>query len=153
MGNPAPANPATMTTDPSLVPDRSGLLADAALRAGLTRFIRGRVPVGEVEDIVQATLTEALASSGAPEESQFFEFAYDPTSFTIPADTATDVTLDNTGVVEHDITVDELDLRIYADPASSTTESVTAPAGTYTFYCSIPGHRDSGMEGTLTVEG
>jgi uncharacterized cupredoxin-like copper-binding protein len=81
------------------------------------------------------------------------EFAYDPGDFSIPADTATDVTLDNTGVVEHDITVDELDLKIYADPASSTTESVTAPAGTYTFYCSIPGHRDSGMEGTLTVEG
>lgn len=81
------------------------------------------------------------------------EFGYDPSSFTIPADTATDVTLENTGVVEHDITIDELDLKIYAAASSSTTESVTAPAGTYTFYCSIPGHRDSGMEGTLTVEG
>lgn len=81
------------------------------------------------------------------------EFEFDPADFSIPADTATDVTIDNQGVIEHDITVDELDLKVYAGPASTTTESVTAPAGTYTFYCSIPGHRDSGMEGTLTVGG
>jgi plastocyanin len=32
------------------------------------------------------------------------------------------------------------------------TLTLTLKAGTYTFYCSVPGHRDAGMKGTLTVK-
>jgi plastocyanin len=79
------------------------------------------------------------------------EFEFDPADVSIPADTATDITIDNQGVVEHDWTIDELDVEIYADPGESVTQSITAAAGTYEVYCSIPGHREAGMVGTLTV--
>lgn len=35
---------------------------------------------------------------------------------------------------------------------SSTSTTVELKSGTYTFYCTIPGHREGGMEGTLTVK-
>jgi mono/diheme cytochrome c family protein len=34
----------------------------------------------------------------------------------------------------------------------TSTIKVTVKAGKYTFYCSVPGHREGGMEGTLTVK-
>lgn len=102
----------------------------------------------------------ATADSAAPASSASgdgvtvvaSEFAFDPVDLTLPADEDVEVTLENAGVVEHDITVDELDLEIYAAASETVTETVNVAAGTYDFYCSIPGHRASGMEGTLTVE-
>jgi len=34
---------------------------------------------------------------------------------------------------------------------STTTTFVTLKRGVYHFYCSVPGHEDAGMSGTLTV--
>ena len=46
--------------------------------------------------------------------------------------------------------VDEVG-EIVKDGGTSTVEA-EVQAGEYTFYCSVPGHREGGMEGTLTVE-
>jgi DNA-directed RNA polymerase specialized sigma24 family protein len=43
-------------------------LANPALRASLSAFVRARVPVGEVDDIVQSALAEALAAERAPDD-------------------------------------------------------------------------------------
>jgi uncharacterized cupredoxin-like copper-binding protein len=33
-----------------------------------------------------------------------------------------------------------------------STVTATLSPGTYTFYCSVPGHEQAGMKGTLTVK-
>lgn len=97
---------------------------------------------------------EAAAENGGSSDGLTVvatEFAYDPVDFQIAADQDVELTLENAGVVEHDITVDELDLEVYANAGETVTETVNLAAGTYEYYCSIPGHRSSGMEGTMTV--
>jgi plastocyanin len=61
----------------------------------------------------------------------------------------------NESSVDHNIAlegggVDEVG-EIVKDGGTSTVEAEVQP-GEYTFYCSVPGHREGGMEGTLTVE-
>jgi plastocyanin len=97
---------------------------------------------------------DAAANSSGGVTIEATEFAFEPEDFSLPADQDTELTLVNKGVVEHDIVVEELDDRelVFANAGETVTETVSVPAGTYTYYCSIPGHRSAGMEGTLTVE-
>ena len=53
--------------------DRATLLASPELQAALRRFVRARAPASEVDDLVQATLTDALASESAPDEKDELE--------------------------------------------------------------------------------
>ncbi len=58
--------------------------------------------------------------------------------------------------MEHDFVVDELGIKEVLPPGGDPvmiTIPEDAKPGDYTFYCSVPGHRQAGMEGTLTIEG
>jgi DNA-directed RNA polymerase specialized sigma24 family protein len=50
--------------------DRGTLLAAPELRSALVRFLRGRVPEADVEDVVQATLADAFAAREAPTDAE-----------------------------------------------------------------------------------
>ncbi len=43
------------------------------------------------------------------------------------------------------------DSELIAERRQTSASAELAP-GTYTFYCTVPGHREAGMEGTLTVK-
>ncbi|MGH2993657.1 MAG: plastocyanin/azurin family copper-binding protein [Solirubrobacterales bacterium] len=62
---------------------------------------------------------------------------------------------DNPASIEHDVAIEGGGEEIAkSDLVSEDTTEVSAELepGEYTFYCSVPGHREGGMEGTLTVE-
>lgn len=79
------------------------------------------------------------------------EFEFDPATLQVPAGGEVKITLVNGGTIEHDITVDALSVKIYATPGQSVSGTATFAAGTYEFYCSIPGHKQAGMIGTITA--
>ena len=63
-----------------------------------------------------------------------------------------DLTLENRGLIEHDLTIDALQAKVLARPGQSVKGSFVAQkGGTYEFYCSIPGHKEAGMVGKLLV--
>ncbi len=63
------------------------------------------------------------------------------------------VRLDITSEGQHTFTIDELGVDV-ATPNGQTTRVEFTPekAGTYEFYCAVPGHRGAGQVGTLIVE-
>lgn len=62
--------------------------------------------------------------------------------------------LNNTGGIEHDLNIEELDQQVVSLVPAGETDSGTAELdpGSYTIFCSVPGHRDSGMEATIEAE-
>ncbi len=57
------------------------------------------------------------------------------------------------GQVPHTLVIDgRSDFKLSVDDTKSDTGDVELEAGNYTIYCDIPGHRQAGMEATLTVE-
>lgn len=62
------------------------------------------------------------------------------------------VVLHNTGVVVHDLRIEGIPaLGVEALPGRTATASWRLTRGRYRIYCSIPGHRQAGMEGILEV--
>lgn len=68
------------------------------------------------------------------------------------------VTIDftNSSPVPHDVAIEDSggetlgQTEVLAEGSDST--EVELKPGEYTFFCSVPGHREAGMEGTLTVK-
>jgi uncharacterized cupredoxin-like copper-binding protein len=60
----------------------------------------------------------------------------------------------NSSPVEHDIAIAQGSAVVGQTPVftgGSKTLTLTLKPGKYSFYCTVPGHRAAGMEGTLTV--
>lgn len=79
--------------------------------------------------------------------------SFDSTAWSVPSGEVTLVYKDG-GDVVHTLTVEghEDDIELRVQQAGDIDQgTVTLAPGTYTLYCTIKGHREAGMEGTLTV--
>jgi plastocyanin len=83
------------------------------------------------------------------------ELAYTTTEASAKAGKVT-IDFNNPQGLTHDVAIEDSSgeevgkTDLIASEETSTT--VDLKPGTYTFYCSVPGHREAGMEGTLTVK-
>jgi plastocyanin len=94
---------------------------------------------------------DSAAEASAPVEA-LDSLAFSPSEVTVsPGDT---IQVINTGALEHDFVVDELDIAIDLPNGEMVEIEIPEDAapGEYEFYCSIPGHAPAGMVGILIVE-
>ena len=83
------------------------------------------------------------------------ELAYTASEATAKAGKVT-VDFNNPQGLTHDVAIENESgetvgqTELVADEETSTT--VNLKPGTYHYYCTVPGHREAGMEGTLTVK-
>lgn len=80
---------------------------------------------------------------------------YDPTKLNAKAGNVT-IALTNDSAVPHDVAVRDSsnkELGASEEITKSSTDLVLkdVSAGSYTFFCTVPGHEQAGMKGTLTV--
>jgi uncharacterized cupredoxin-like copper-binding protein len=76
---------------------------------------------------------------------------FDPGDIEVDAGEDVAIVLSSTDMI-HDFTIDELGFHVAAGGGEQSEAGLTATEpGDYTYYCSVPGHRAAGMEGTLTV--
>lgn len=90
---------------------------------------------------------------GAAASIEATDNAFSETALTVkPGDT---IEMVNNGVLQHDFTVDDLGIHEVTESGGDTV-TITIPEdatpGDFEFYCSVPGHKESGMVGTLTIE-
>ena len=95
---------------------------------------------------------ESTISLSSPADGSF---AYDQESLETKAGSVT-VDYDNPATLSHDVVIEDQTgseigkTDLVAEGTASTT--VELDPGTYTYVCDVPGHREGGREGTLTVK-
>ena len=78
------------------------------------------------------------------------EYSFAPSALKASAGRTT-IRFTNGGAVDHDFSIDALHIHLTEKPGKTGEATLTLTPGTYTFFCAVPGHRQSGMQGTLTV--
>lgn len=113
----------------------------------LVSTIAGILPIG-------AGTAQESAQNGAPftvtltlEDTRF-----EPNVLKIPANQDVIIRLKNVGAALHDFVIPGREIAVEVQPGESTEVTVNLPLGGYSFSCSVPGHKESGMVGTLLVE-
>ncbi|MDX6722435.1 MAG: hypothetical protein QOD73_839 [Solirubrobacteraceae bacterium] len=79
------------------------------------------------------------------------QLAYATTKASAPAGKLT-VEMPNKSSTPHDIVIDGKGKGAVVSGGGVSKFAATFAAGSYTYYCSVPGHRQAGMEGKLTVK-
>lgn len=106
-----------------------------------------------------ATAVQAAGGGTATEKDGVLSIPADPggqLAFTAAKATGTagpvTIEMPNKSGIQHDIVIDGLGKGEVVSNGTSSFKASLDAGKSYTYYCSVPGHRQAGMQGTLTVK-
>ena len=137
-----------------------GVLA-ALLSVALIGFVAGCGSDDEDSSSTAASSTSTTAAGGGGStEVGMTEFKFDPSDLEVTAGDT--ISLSNDGKIPHNFTIVEgndptgggAELAASDDVSPGDTGDLTVDVepGKYSFLCTIPGHAEDGMTGTITVD-
>jgi nitrite reductase (NO-forming) len=129
----------------------AGLAFATVLSAAALMVAVNRPASAEGPDTPTST-TAAAEDDGRPLgviEVVASDFAFTPSEISVEAAGTYEVVLDNQGVVLHDLTIGTT--KVVAEPGQKASAMVRLSEGTTEIFCSVPGHKDAGMVGHMTV--
>jgi nitrite reductase (NO-forming) len=109
--------------------------------------VAGTTPTSSVRAAESTGAVKSFAVTGS-------EFAFAPDTFSVNKGDKVRVVFTNNGKFPHNFTITELNVQgNTVSPGGSDTVTFTADkAGTFTYFCSVPTHKDKGMAGTFIVK-
>jgi len=111
-------------------------------------------PVGGEEGGEEGGSKGAEASTTLQLAADPSALAFDKTELTAKPGKVT-IDFDNPSAIPHNVVIEQDGKELAGfEPIAEGKEEVSADLkpGTYTFLCTVPGHAEAGMEGTLTVK-
>jgi plastocyanin len=100
-------------------------------------------PAGAAPAAAAAAAGTVLAVTGS-------EFTFSPKALKASAGKTT-IRFVNKGIMEHDFTIAALQVHLVAKAGKTAEATVVLKPGAFKSVCTVPGHIQSGMVGTLTV--
>lgn len=112
------------------------------------------VPLGTPAVSTPEAVSGAVPAAGGPVLLEGIDINWTQKELTVPVGGT--IEMWNAGVLPHNFAIEgyndeaPVDLPLTGEHIMWTVPADLAP-GTYTYYCEIPGHREAGMVGTITI--
>lgn len=83
-----------------------------------------------------------------------YEFRFEPKDIKVKKGDKVKITFKNEGQYGHNLVIQDLNVKtnVIKKEESETIEFTASETGTFEIICSLPGHKDRGMVGSLVVE-
>ena len=103
-----------------------------------------------------STAGGAAGGAGGTVDMTAVDYKFNPSDPTLNHGDVT-FRLTNDGQQPHSLEIEDVngqdqELESDVQPGDSNTLTVNLPSGKYEFYCPVPGHKELGMEGEITVK-